>query len=40
MFGPTNPAVWAPRGERVTIFDMDSTPAEVYDSAVKALLAC
>jgi heptosyltransferase III len=41
MFGPTDPAVWAPRGERVTIFDLETTnPEEVYETAVKALLAC
>jgi heptosyltransferase III len=40
MFGPTDPAIWAPRGERVTVFSLDSTIDEVYDTAAKLLLAC
>lgn len=40
MFGPTDPAVWAPRGERVTVFGLDSSAEEVYQTAAKLLLAC
>lgn len=29
LFGPTNPAVWAPRGERVTVLSQEEAPAAV-----------
>jgi hypothetical protein len=40
MFGPTDPMVWAPRGESVTLFSLDSTPEDVYEAAAKLLVAC
>jgi hypothetical protein len=40
LFGPTDPAIWAPRGERVTVVSMDSPVDEVYEIAAKAILAC
>jgi hypothetical protein len=40
LFGPTDPAIWAPRGERVTLFSLDSTVEEVYETASKFLRAC
>jgi hypothetical protein len=39
MFGPTDPALWAPRGERVTVFSLDSPVEEVYETASKLLFA-
>jgi hypothetical protein len=40
MFGPTDPQIWAPRGERVTILPLDSTVEEVYETAANLHLAC
>jgi heptosyltransferase-3 len=40
MFGPTDPAIWAPRGEHVTVLNLDSTVEEVCETAAKLLLAC
>jgi len=40
LFGPTDPAIWAPRGERVTVFRIDSPMEEIYETAAKAMLAC
>jgi lipopolysaccharide heptosyltransferase III len=40
FFGPTDPLIWSPRGERVTLFTLDSTAEEVYPLAAKLLLAC
>jgi hypothetical protein len=37
LFGPTDPTVWAPRGESVTVCGMDATAEEVYEIAAKHL---
>jgi heptosyltransferase III len=39
IFGPTDSTVWAPRGERVTVLDMDSTVEEVYEAAGRSLIS-
>ncbi len=39
MFGPTDPAIWMPRGERVTVFDLESTPDEVYETVSRYMTA-
>jgi heptosyltransferase-3 len=40
IFGPTDPAIWTPRGDRVTVFGLNSTADEVYGTADKLLLSC
>jgi ADP-heptose:LPS heptosyltransferase len=40
LFGPTDPAIWAPRGERVAIYSLDSSVEEVSGVASHFLLSC
>ena len=32
LFGPTNPKVWAPRGRRVRVMDLRSSPRAVFEA--------
>ncbi len=32
LFGPTNPAIWAPRGPKVHVMSLDSSPGEVWQA--------
>jgi ADP-heptose:LPS heptosyltransferase len=32
LFGPTDPAIWAPRGARVRVLSLDATAREVWES--------
>jgi len=36
MFGPTDPRVWAPRGDQVQIFGFETGPSVVAEAAVRA----